>query len=60
MDDEGEEGDHPISSTRSNIERRITTKTSLKEIKSDERTMTVLIQESLDGSVKRSEDYKSR
>ena len=43
MDDEGEEGDEFRSSTR------IATKTSLRENKSDEKTLAVTTQESLDG-----------
>ena len=49
MDDEGAEGDEFRSSTVPNTRRRIVTKTSLEEDKSDERTVAVTTQELLDG-----------
>ena len=49
MDDEGVEGDEFRSSAVPNTRRRIATTTSLEENKSDERTVAVTIQESLDG-----------
>ena len=49
MDDEGEQGDEFRSSTEPNTKRRIATKTTLEECKSDERAVVVTTQESLDG-----------
>ena len=49
MDADGEEGDEVRSSTAPNIRRRIATKTSPEENTSDERTVAVTTQESLDG-----------
>ena len=46
---EGVEGDEFRSSAVPNTRRRIATTTSLEENKSDERTVAVTIQESLDG-----------
>ena len=61
MDDEGEEGDGFRSSTATNTRRRIVTKTPLEENKSDETTVAVTTQESLDGiREKANEDCKLR
>ena len=49
MDYEGVEGDEFRSSAVPNTRRRIATTTSLEENKSDEGTVAVTIQESLDG-----------
>ena len=49
MDDEGEERDEFRSSTAPNTRRRIATKTSMEENKSDVRTVAVTTQESSDG-----------
>ena len=49
MDGEGEEGDGFRSSTATNTRPRIVTKTPLEENKSDETTVAVTTQESLDG-----------
>ena len=49
MDVEGEKRDESRSSTAPNTRRRIATKTSLEENKSDETTVAVTTPESLDG-----------
>ena len=49
MDDEVEEGDELRSSAVPNTRRRIATKTSLEENSTNERTVAVTTQESLDG-----------
>ena len=49
MEDEGEEGNESRRTAVLNTTRRIVTKAPLEENKSDERTVAVTTQESLDG-----------